>query len=73
MRSHILLGGGGSVIRGLGLAIEQALEEYGGGHVITVAEPQHAGADGALKFALDMPAEYWNEFRSIRSLEMAAT
>lgn len=73
MRSHILLGGGGSVIKGLGLAIEQGLEEYGGGHVTTVEEPQHAGANGALKFALDMPQEYWKEFTSHRGLEMAAT
>jgi rod shape-determining protein MreB len=71
MRSHILLGGGGSVIKGLGLAIEQALKEYGGGHVTTVDEPQHAGASGALKFALDMPQECWKEFQNNNSLEMA--
>jgi rod shape-determining protein MreB len=72
MRSHILLGGGGSVIRGLGLAIEKALEDYGGGHVTTVEEPQNAGANGALKFALDMPAEYWQEFRSTQRMALAA-
>lgn len=66
MRSNILLGGGGSVIKGLGLAIETALDEYGGGHVTTVEEPQYAGSNGALKFALDMPAEYWKEFKSGR-------
>ncbi len=64
MRNNILLGGGGSVIKGLGLALEDALQEYGGGKVTTVEEPQYAGANGALKFALDMPAEYWSEFKS---------
>lgn len=62
MRNHILLGGGGSVIKGLGQAIEDALVEYGGGKVTTVEEPQYAGSNGALKIALDMPPEYWREF-----------
>ncbi len=62
MRSNILLGGGGSQIKGLGLAIEEALSEYGGGKVITVEEPQYAGSNGALKIALDMPEEYWKDF-----------
>jgi len=66
MRNNILLGGGGSQIKALGLAIEKALEEYGGGKVKTVEEPQYAGSNGALKIALDMPEEYWNEFRSNR-------
>ena len=64
MRSNILLGGGGSQIKGLGLAIEEALSEYGGGKVTTVEEPQYAGSNGALKIALDMPEEYWKNFES---------
>lgn len=71
MRGNILLGGGGSQIRGLGLAIEKALEEYGGGKVTTIEEPQFAGANGALKFALDMPEEYWKEFKSAREASAA--
>lgn len=63
MRNNILLGGGGSMIKGLGLAIEEALNEYGGGKVTTDEEPQFAGAGGALKFALGMPEEYWKEFK----------
>jgi rod shape-determining protein MreB len=62
MRNNILLGGGGSRMRGLGLAIEKALEEYGGGKVRTVEEPQYAGSNGALQIALDMPEEFWREF-----------
>ncbi len=62
MRNNILLGGGGSQISSLGRAIEHALDEYGGGNVTTVEEPQYAGSNGALKIALDMPEEYWREF-----------
>jgi rod shape-determining protein MreB len=62
MRANILLGGGGSQIRSLGLALEKALDEYGGGRVTTVEEPQYAGSNGALKIAVDMPEEYWKSF-----------
>ncbi len=64
MRNNILLGGGGSQIKGLGRAIEEALGEYGGGKVTTVEEPQYAGSNGALKIALDMPEEYWKNFQN---------
>jgi rod shape-determining protein MreB len=62
MRNHILLGGGGSQISGLGRAIEEGLKEFGGAQVTTVEEPQYAGSNGALKIALDMPEDYWKEF-----------
>lgn len=68
MRNNILLGGGGSQIRGLGRAIEKGLSEYGGGKVTLVEEPQFAGSNGALKIALDMPTEFWAEFRTNREL-----
>lgn len=67
MRNNVLLGGGGCRIQGLGLAIEKALEEYGGGKVKTVEEPEFAGSNGALKIALDMPETFWKEFKSTRS------
>ena len=67
MRNNILLGGGGCRIRGLGLAIEKALEEYGGGKVRTVEEPEFAGSNGALKVALDMPEHFWKEFKSTKA------
>jgi rod shape-determining protein MreB len=67
MRGNVLLGGGGCRIQGLGLAIEKALEEYGGGKVKTVEEPEYAGSNGALKIALDMPETFWKEFKSIKS------
>ena len=68
LRNNILLGGGGSQIKGLGLAIEEALEDYGSGKVTTIEEPQYAGSNGALKFAVEMPEEFWKEFRSARAV-----
>lgn len=68
LRHKILLAGGGSQIRGMARAIEKALGDYGGGKVSQVDEPQFAAANGALKIALDMPVEYWTEFRTNRDL-----
>ncbi len=63
IRNNILLGGGGSQIRGLGRAIEAALVEYGGGRVFTVEEPVYAGANGSLAIAQDMPEDTWEQLR----------
>ncbi|MGE4158320.1 MAG: rod shape-determining protein [Planctomycetota bacterium] len=62
MLMNILIGGGGSQIKGLDIAIEKALEEYGGGKVRLASEPQYAGSNGALKIAFDMPEEHWKKF-----------
>lgn len=72
MRNNVLVGGGGSQIRSMGLALEQALEEYGGGKVTMVEEPQYAGSNGALKIALDMPAEYWTSFEKVKNVSQKA-
>jgi rod shape-determining protein MreB and related proteins len=62
LRGNVLLGGGGSQIKGLGDAISDYMEKHlGGGHVTTVEEPVYAGANGALKIAHDMPKEYWEQ------------
>lgn len=62
LRNNVLLGGGGSQIRGLPQAISAYMEEHlGGGKVRRVEEVVFAGANGALKIAQDMPPEYWEQ------------
>jgi rod shape-determining protein MreB len=62
LKNNVLLGGGGSQIVGLGEVLEaQMRETLGEGTVITVEEPIYAGANGALKTAHDMPAEFWEQ------------
>ncbi|GIV62123.1 MAG: rod shape-determining protein [Rhodothermaceae bacterium] len=61
LRRNIYLAGGGSQIRGITTALEEALREYGSFKVSTVEDPLFAGADGALALARDMPEEYWEE------------
>ena len=64
LRNNVLLGGGGSQIVGLGMAIEEDMKQrFNGGRVTTVEEPIYAGANGALKIAQDMPGEYWQKLR----------
>jgi rod shape-determining protein MreB len=59
--NNIILGGGGSQLRGLDRALEDALRQYSGGKVRKVNDAVFAGADGALKLAQMMPPESWRE------------
>ncbi|MGE3536561.1 MAG: rod shape-determining protein [Candidatus Tectimicrobiota bacterium] len=59
VRYNITLAGGGSQIFGLGQALEQALNEVGGGRVQTVHDAVFAGADGGLALALDAVDADW--------------
>ncbi|RKY18087.1 MAG: hypothetical protein DRQ55_14270 [Planctomycetota bacterium] len=62
LRGNVLLGGGGSQIRGLSDAITDYMEEHlGGGKVKQVDEVVYAGANGALKISKDMPPEFWEQ------------
>ncbi|MDA0281811.1 MAG: rod shape-determining protein [Planctomycetota bacterium] len=63
MLSNIILAGGGSQMNGLDRLIEQSLEPYGGGRVRKVGDSVYAGAAGALKLAMSMPASQWDQFR----------
>ena len=44
--------------------VEKAMrEQLGGGKVIRIEEPIYGGANGALKIAHDMPAEFWEQLK----------
>lgn len=59
LRNNVIVCGGGSQMQGLRKLIETGLTELGGGRVTLVDEPVYAGANGALKIAREMPADYW--------------
>lgn len=59
IKNNIVLGGGGSLIRGITDYLQDALKEYGPCKVTRVDDPLLAGAEGALKLGKDMPAKYW--------------
>ena len=62
LKNRVLLAGGGSRIAALDDEIErEMMQRLGGGRVIHIEEPLYGGANGALKIAHDMPAEYWQE------------
>ena len=64
IRQRVLLAGGGSQIKGLDTAIEEAMtRDIGGGKVIRIEEPLYGGANGALKIAHDMPEDYWEKLK----------
>ena len=64
LRDRVLLAGGGSMIKGLDSAIEEAMRrDLGGGKVMRVEEPIYGGSNGALKIAHDMPEDYWEKLK----------
>ena len=64
LKGNVLLGGGGSMVRGLAKAVQAEMHErLGEGTVLAVEEPVYAGSNGALKIAHDMPAEFWEQLK----------
>jgi len=62
LKNNVLLGGGGSQMGGLREMLEDEMKErLGEGRVVRVDEPAFGGANGALKIAHDMPAEFWEK------------
>src|SRR5207249_6821024 len=66
MLQNIVLGGGGSQLRGLDRVIEEAMTKYGGAKVRRVGDAVYAGAVGALKLAMGMPADKWHQIESVQ-------
>ncbi|MBI3818506.1 MAG: rod shape-determining protein [Planctomycetes bacterium] len=64
LKNNVLLAGGGSLIGGLDIAIEMDMNErLGTGHVMRIDEPTYGGANGALKIAQEMPADFWQKLK----------
>jgi rod shape-determining protein MreB len=61
VRNNVILSGGSGLIRGLGLVLQDALEDVGGGKVRVVADPLHVGSDGGLALAMDAPESEWEK------------
>ena len=64
LKNRVLLAGGGSMIKGLDVAIEQEMHKrLGSGKCMRIQEPVYGGSNGALKIAHDMPAEFWEKLK----------
>lgn len=61
VRSNVILSGGSGLIRGLNLALVEALSEIGGGRVRVVKDPVFVGSDGGLAIAQDAPESEWEK------------
>ena len=61
VRKNVILTGGSGLIRGMGEALEKALDEFGGGKVTVVEDPVYVGSDGGLAIAADAPESDWEK------------
>ncbi|HXT52359.1 MAG TPA: hypothetical protein VN811_15055, partial [Thermoanaerobaculia bacterium] len=61
VRQNVMLAGCCSLIGGLPEALQESLEEFGGGRVSRVADPVFAGSDGGLSIATDAADSDWEK------------
>jgi rod shape-determining protein MreB len=58
IRKNIIVAGGGSQLSGLDSYLGAAMKEFEPCNFTCIDDPLHAGADGALELATDMPEEF---------------
>lgn len=58
VRKNIIIAGGGSQLSGLDSYLTEATKQFESCTFICIDDPLHAGADGALELATDMPDEF---------------
>jgi rod shape-determining protein MreB len=61
VRQNVMLAGCCSLIGGLPEALQESLNEFGGGRVSRVADPVFAGSDGGLSIANDAADSDWEK------------
>ncbi len=59
--SNVILAGGGSQLPGLCNYLEELLQPCGQSHVKRIADSCYAGANGALRLAMELPEDAWAE------------
>jgi rod shape-determining protein MreB len=64
VRNNIILSGGTALIQGLGMALQDALTDFGGGKVRVVKDPVYVGSDGGLAIAIDAPESDWERLQA---------
>lgn len=64
VRQHIILAGGGALIRNLGPTLEAALQRVGGGKIRVIDSPAFIGSDGGLAIAKDAQDSDWDRLAS---------
>lgn len=69
--SNVLLTGAGSQLKGLAELLSSALVPVGESHVTLVSDPVFGAATGAMKLALAMPLENWEQLRATQALREA--
>ena len=60
VRNNIILAGGGGLVPGLAQALEDGLQQIGGGKVRFMEDPVFLGSDGGLALAADAPDSDWD-------------
>ncbi len=64
VRNNVILSGGTALIQGLGVALQEALADFGGGKVRVVKDPVYVGSDGGLAIAIDAPETDWEKLQA---------